>query len=160
VRRYSERPLPPYRYRPGRSPHPTRHREGHAYGARESAEPELARFGAAEWRDCAEYLYGIDLFNHGYWWEAHEALEGPWRAAGRRSETGAFLQGLIQLAAALLKHAAGSRPTAQRMAARACAKLRRAPGGLLGIDADALARDAEAFLAGARSEPPTIRLVC
>ena len=42
--RYSERPLPPYRYRPGRSAHPTRHPEGHAYGTQESAEPELARF--------------------------------------------------------------------------------------------------------------------
>ena len=157
--RYCERPLPPYRYRPGRTPHPTRHPAGHAYGSEEAAEPAASEaFDEARWHECAAYLHGIDLFNHGYWWEAHEALEGPWRAAGRRSGTGDFLQGLIQLAAALLKHATGAPATAERMAARACAKLRRTPGVFLGIDAETLARDAEAFLAGARSEPPTIRL--
>ncbi len=153
--RYSERPLPPYRYRPGRSPHPTRHPEGHAFG---SPDPEPSPFDPAAWRDCADYLHGIDLFNHGYWWEAHEALEAPWREAGRQSEAGVFLQGLIQLAAALLKDAVGERATAERMAARGCAKLRRKPGVFLGIDGARLAEEAEAFLADRRPDPPTIRL--
>ena len=55
------------------------------------------------WYDCESYLYGVDLFNHAYWWEAHEAWEGPWRAAGRQSATGFFLQGLIQISVARLK---------------------------------------------------------
>jgi hypothetical protein len=42
----------------------------------------LPAFTPEDWRSCDLYLYGIDLFNHGYWWEAHEALEDVWLAAG------------------------------------------------------------------------------
>lgn len=49
------------------------------------------------------YLFGLDLFNHGYYWEAHEAWEALWHAAGRRGPPGDFLKGLIKLAAAGVK---------------------------------------------------------
>ena len=52
----------------------------------------------------------------------------------------------------------GERATAERMAARGCAKLRREPGVFLGIDGARLAEEAEAFLADRRPDPPTIRL--
>jgi predicted metal-dependent hydrolase len=55
------------------------------------------------WHECRAYLYGIDLFNHGYFWEAHEAWEGVWRDCGRRGTTADFLKGLIHLAAAGVK---------------------------------------------------------
>jgi len=95
-----ERPLPPYAYRPGRTPHPTRDPEGHSYGVKtETRSPP----NPEDWRACGEYLYGIDLFNHGFYWEAHEAWEGLWVACGRRGPTGTFLQALINLAAAGFK---------------------------------------------------------
>jgi len=56
-----------------------------------------------DWRENEEYLYAIDLFNHGYYWEAHEVWEGLWHAHGREGTTAAFLQGLIKLAAAGVK---------------------------------------------------------
>jgi predicted metal-dependent hydrolase len=45
----------------------------------------------------------LDLFNHGYYWEAHEEWEGLWHACGRRGTTADFLKGLIKLAAAGVK---------------------------------------------------------
>jgi predicted metal-dependent hydrolase len=52
-------------------------------------------------------LYAIDLFNQGFYWEAHEAWEGLWVACGRRGPTATYLQALIRLAAAGLKARSG-----------------------------------------------------
>ncbi len=39
---------------------------------------------AAEASLCSDaFLWGLDLFNHGYYWEAHEAWEGLWQVADR-----------------------------------------------------------------------------
>jgi predicted metal-dependent hydrolase len=45
----------------------------------------------------------MDLFNHGYYWEAHEVWESLWNACGRTGPTADFLKGLIQLAVAGVK---------------------------------------------------------
>ena len=42
-----------------------------------------------------DYLYGIDLYNWTYWWEAHEVFEAFWHAYGRRTPAGNFFQALI-----------------------------------------------------------------
>ena len=100
VRRYTERPLPAYCHVPGRTPHPIRDPEGHSHG---QPEPDLPDLNTTDWRECENYLYGIDLFNVGYWWECHEVLEGLWHASGIGSEAGHVLQAVIQCAAAHLK---------------------------------------------------------
>ncbi|TVQ54266.1 MAG: DUF309 domain-containing protein [Phycisphaerales bacterium] len=59
-----------------------------------------------QWRDCPAYLYGCDLYNHGYWWESHELWELIWRAAAGDPEYETlrhFTQGLIQVAACAIK---------------------------------------------------------
>ena len=48
-------------------------------------------------------MYGIDLFNGGYFWESHVAWEGLWMVCGRKGEVADFLKGLIKLAAAGVK---------------------------------------------------------
>ena len=94
------RPFPSYAFLPGRSPHPTSDPKGHSY----KRPPEKTDLAAPEdWRRCETYLYGVDLFNYGYCWEAHETWEFLWHKAGRGTEQGNFLQGLIQVAAGLLK---------------------------------------------------------
>ena len=45
----------------------------------------------------------MDLFNHGYYWEAHEAWESAWNGSGRRGFVADFLKALIKLAAAGVK---------------------------------------------------------
>lgn len=107
--------FPPYTFVPGRSPHPVRDPAGHLFGR----TPELPPLDPGRWRESRAYLHGIDLFNHGYYWEAHEVWEGLWVAAGRTGSTADFLKGLIKLAAAgvkvrqgqargVLSHAAGA----------------------------------------------------
>ncbi len=46
---------------------------------------------------------GIELFNAGYYWEAHEVWEELWHACGRKGTTADVLRALIKLAAAGVK---------------------------------------------------------
>ena len=47
---------------------------------------------------------GLALYRAGFFWEAHEALEPLWLSAAPNSRARAYLQALIQLANAQLKH--------------------------------------------------------
>ncbi len=92
--------FPPYRHIPGVTPHPIRDPRGHSYGIEETSDdiglpPEL-------WEQNETYLYGVDLYNFAYWWEAHEAWEGLWHEAEDTYRL--FLQGLIQVSASLIKY--------------------------------------------------------
>jgi|SRR5581483_1283306 len=92
--------FPPYSYVPGRVPHPFSDPAGHRFGATLPPPPQLT---PENWGQCRDYLLGIDLFNHGYYWEAHEIWERLWHASGRAGMVGDFLKGLIKLAAAGVK---------------------------------------------------------
>lgn len=154
--RYANRPFPPYRFIPGRgAPHPTRDPRGHSSGAPAATGEPME---PARWTQSEPYLFAIDLFNHRYWWEAHEELEPLWRAAGRTTQDGLFLQGLIQICAALLQHRMGAKATARLKAAAGCAKMRVAPSLHLGIDVARFTRDVARFLADERRSPPLVRL--
>ena len=156
LHRYTSRPFPSYRFVPGKAPHPTRDPEGHSY----NKQPEqLASFDPEEWNSCEEYLYGIDLFNHGFWWEAHEALETVWVAAGRRTETGLFVQGLIQIAVAHLKWFQGFQDTATRMASEGLKKMPRINGIYLGIELGIFRSSVESYFSGDIEAPVIIELV-
>ncbi len=111
-----EFPLPTYAYVRGQHPHPTGNRAGHGFDTR----PKW-RVGCdpARWEDCHPYLYGIDLFNRGYYWEAHEAWEGLWHACGRTGRTADFFKGLIAFAAAGVKLREGRERGVHQHAARA-----------------------------------------
>ena len=76
-----------------------------------SPQEDLGDFAAApltadNWKRHGPYLFGVDLFNHGFWWEAHEQWEVPWRRGDALQKP--FLQGLIQIAASLLKRRLGN----------------------------------------------------
>ena len=106
--------FPPYTYVPGRAPHPVTDPRGHMFAT--TAEP-VERPDALP--RCRTFLAGIDLFNHGYYWEAHEAWERLWIAAGRAGRMADFLKGLIKLAAAGVKVREGNRRGAERHLTRA-----------------------------------------
>lgn len=99
VRYCSQRPFPPYRHVPGVTPHPIRDPQGHSHGLEEDDSPVSL---PAAWHQTEDYLYGVDLFNFAYWWEAHEAWEGLWNKT--EDDCRLFLQGLIQISAALIKY--------------------------------------------------------
>lgn len=55
------------------------------------------------WPSNRNYLLGLDFFNLGFYWEAHEEWERLWRVSGADTTVGRFLKGLIKLAAAGVK---------------------------------------------------------
>jgi Domain of unknown function (DUF309) len=89
--------LPPYAYLPGKNPHPVRDPAGHSY----HVEPIPVAAEASLSSDA--FLWGLDLFNHGYYWEAHEAWEGLWQVADRDGTLRTLFKGLILLSAAGVK---------------------------------------------------------
>jgi hypothetical protein len=73
------------------------------------------------------FLRGIDLYHAGYLWEAHEQWESVWRVSGD-AEQREFLQGLVQIAAAVLKGRSGNGRGAKKLATKAREHLRRVRG--------------------------------
>jgi hypothetical protein len=114
-----DEPFPPYSYVNGMFPHPIRDPAGHSFGVVPRPYPMP---DPKHWRDCRPYLYGLDLFNYGYYWEAHEVWERIWHAAGRAGPVGTFIKGLIKLAAAGVKAREG-RPEGVRSHARRTVEL-------------------------------------
>jgi hypothetical protein len=129
--RYSDRPLPPYTYTtymPGRkTPHPVSDPRGHMYGVVHEAPPPLI---PEHWRSSSAYLFAVDLFNHGFYWEAHEGWESLWLAAGRRGLVAVWLKGLIKLAAAAVKGFESNPTGVERHARRALELLAEVRGHL------------------------------
>ena len=149
------RPFPPYAFLPGRDPHPTRDPKGHSAGTDNKPDgtdtkPSLP----SNWATNGEYLYGIDLYNHGYLWEAHEAWEGLWHPAKSDPIMADFLQGLIQCAAAALKVRMGQPKGVVALAGMGTERLERVSrlnqGVYGGLDLEAFV---PAFRAFAASEP-------
>jgi len=102
LKRYApQRTFPPYAFLPGRDPHPNRSPEGHSYTTEEETPPPY--MDAEDWQTNEDFLYGVDLYNHGYLWEAHEAWEGVWIVSKHDDSQRELLQGLIQCSAAALK---------------------------------------------------------
>ena len=109
---------------------------GHSY----DPNPSLRRHAdwrVEEWRTLDDWLWGVDLFNAFFFWEAHEAWEGLWAAKPRDTDPALLLQGLIQIAAALLKvhlrSLAGARSLAESGTDKLNSITTRAPQ-LLGLD--------------------------
>ena len=145
------RPFPVYAYLPGRHPHPVRDPLGHSY--------QLQPVPVDATIESEEFLWGEDLFNHGYYWEAHEAWEGIWHISDKGSEIRAVLKGLILLSAAGVKIREGKRTAAMRHAGRAAGLFRNLANShrhhferALGIRLDMLAERAETTAAA----PPAL----
>ena len=101
--RYCKLDFPAYRHVPGLTPHPVRDSQGHSYSAEDPAPDPALETLPDGWRNCRDYLYGVDLFNRAYLWEAHEAWEIVWIGTGKTTYPGHLAQGLIQVSAGLLR---------------------------------------------------------
>ena len=82
------------------------------------------------------YRHGIELFNRGEFFDAHEVLEDVWRAAPAPEKK--FLQGLIQVAVALHHYSRGNLVGARSLLKRAHRNLSSYPGQHGGIRLAAL----------------------
>lgn len=85
-------------------------------------------------RDVDAVSRGVELFDRGAFFEAHEAWEQRWRAE-RDPTVRLALQGLIQIAAALHKLVVSQdAEAAARLLVKGLAKLEASPGTLLDLD--------------------------
>jgi predicted metal-dependent hydrolase len=108
-----------------------------------------AAWDPRDWRELTDWLWGVDLFNAFFFWEAHEAWERLWASQPRRSSPALVLQGLIQLAAALLKLRTRSVAAADRLSRAGVDKLARAATAtrfLLGLNLDRTISDFRSYL--------------
>ena len=80
-----------------------------------------------------DFRFGVDLFNHGFAWEAHEAWEPLWFSAPRERDERALLPGLIQAAAAVLKARAGALDAARGFVDSACEHLALVTGTVVEV---------------------------
>ena len=164
--RCSARSLPPYRHVPGLTPHPVKDPRGHLYGHAEPEASNSCRDLPASWTECGDYLYGVDLFNRAFLWEAHEAWEWVWIAAGKTTEPAGFVQGLIQVSAALLRHHLGTPGGASNLVTRAWGRLEAVEQRLsetgeplyMGIPVEIWKQSVEDYLAASSGPYPFLRL--
>lgn len=162
-RRYSADALPAYRFLPGLTPHPLTDSGGHSLGRGHGAVETMP---PAEWAGNGPYLFGCDLYNRGYWWEAHEAWEALWQGTRLRIARGEaepdevrqhrFLQGLIQAANAQLKLALGRVQAVSRLWEKAEAHWQGAgnPRHFMGLDLAGWRRESALYLERRLAESP------
>jgi predicted metal-dependent hydrolase len=93
---------PPYTYVPGFWPHPRRDPLGHAFGRNETHVQSIG-FSLATCLQCRVFNRGAQLFNAGFYWEAHEAWENIWGDTARDSPEEHLLKALIKYAASAIK---------------------------------------------------------
>ena len=94
-----DKAFPEYAFLPGHNPHPNKE-GGHSYGVPE-VEP-LPLDSEFPFRS-EEYLFSLDLYNFGFYWESHVGFEALWNKAGRTGFIADFLKALIKLGAAGIK---------------------------------------------------------
>lgn len=121
VRYCPQRSFPAYRHIPGITPHPFYDPRGHSYGLQEDTKINIQL--PKTWRKAEDYLYGVDLYNFSYWWEAGEVWEGLWKRA--EGDCKLFLQGLIQISISVLKHHLQKLPGLRHLSTTGRDKLRQ-----------------------------------
>lgn len=98
---------------------------------------------------------GIELFNQGEYWHAHEQWEQCWLAASEPDST--FYKGIIQAAAALVHWQRGNGRGLRRNWEKGRPKLVALPSPMHGLDLRALITSMDRFvLAGGHVAPPQL----
>lgn len=160
--RYTSLALPDFRYLPGKPFRELSAREVWLRKMDQVAEHFMATVKMADvWKNPL-FLYGVDLYNQGYWWETHVVLEKLWHGFDRGSGPALFLKGLIQLAAAIIKLEQKRYPVAVRLKTSGCQKLKMAKRAKNKISGDILQTDIhlefECFFSGRETLSLTKRL--
>jgi len=92
-----------------------------------------------------KFQKGVEQFNHGHFFEAHETWEEIWLPAPEPERT--FLQGIIQLAAAFHHYMRSNRRGAESLLAAGLKKLDRFPEKHRGLELEALRAAARRWIA-------------
>lgn len=102
VKRYlPSKKFPDYAHLPGKTHHPLKPK-GHSYQVQDPDTLNLTLDINSPYT-CPLFLFAVDLFNYGYYWESHVYWEALWHHVGRSGDSADFLKALIKLAAGGLK---------------------------------------------------------
>lgn len=85
-------------------------------------------------------------------------MEDLWIETGRTTLLAQFIQGMIQISAALLKYSQSKDAVARRLLSKGLSKLQLQNGHYLGIDTAAFEKVLEAHFSGQDLSPPYIVL--
>ena len=99
---------------------------------------------------CDELERGVDLFNQGRFFDAHEILEDVWRHSPIGDKK--FFQGLVQIAVAFHHHSTGNLTGMRSVLRRALTNLSSAPRDFSGIDLASLRYSLSAWLDAAEPQ--------
>ena len=91
----------------------------------------------------ADLETGLDLFNRGHFFEAHEVLEDLWRALARDHPTRRHHQGMVQLAVAFHHQSTGNHIGARSVLERALRNLNGGDSSFPELDLDRLRAELE-----------------
>jgi predicted metal-dependent hydrolase len=92
------------------------------------------------------WLFGVDLYNFGYWWESHEQWEALWKLDRNSEQEKLFYRAVIQLAAANIKRFLDRIEGAKSLAGQALEKLRKIEASpYMGVDISLLIGATEQF---------------
>jgi predicted metal-dependent hydrolase len=92
-----------------------------------------------------EFDRGVDLFNRGCFFEAHEVLEDIWRSVGRGEPARRHWQGLVQLAVAFHHQSTGNFVGARSVMDRGLRNLHGGEQTFPDLDLDRLRTDLTAW---------------
>ncbi len=98
-RLFPQKQFPPYAFVPGHHPHPEKsggHMEGEKLNISNPLDPKNIY-------KSDEFLFALDLYNFGYYWESHVYFEALWNVSQRKGPIADFLKALIKLCAAGIK---------------------------------------------------------
>lgn len=157
--RYTSLALPDFRYLPGKPFRELSFREIWLKKMDQVAEEFLTTVKNDDVWQNPLFLYGVDLYNQGYWWETHVVLEKLWHGFDRESGSALFLKGLIQVAAAMIKLEQKRYHVALRLMNSGCQKLKMATRGKNKISGDILHADLHSQLECFFSGQETLSLV-
>ena len=143
VGRYVSTPFPSYSFIPGQNPHPRNDPKGHSHG---EPEPTATYKNPAQWKTNEPWLFGVDLYNFGYWWESHEQWEALWKLSQNNEQEKLFYRAVIQLAAANIKRFCDRIEGAQSLARQSVEKLNALEGThFMGVAIAPLIREIETY---------------
>jgi hypothetical protein len=108
-----------------------------------------ARVTDENWTGNIAYLAGLELYQAGYFWEAHEVLEPFWMSCAPNSRERHLVAGLIQLANTCLKLRMCRPRAASRLSEMVIDHLAEASSGggpiLMGLDCKGLLEETRAW---------------
>ncbi|MEN8137331.1 MAG: DUF309 domain-containing protein [Bacteroidota bacterium] len=135
IRYCSSKAFPPYSFIHGLNVNPNK-----PGGYRQHLNDPVAEpINFESFFESKEYLFAIDLINHGYYWESHVYFEAIWNAHLRVGPIANYCKALVKIAAGAIKYEQNKKESANRLFNGASDIFNRLPNSFfLGITIDNL----------------------